>query len=81
VEGDLRALARESDGLVNSARRFSGYTRRHRFTRAKDFLMYAVGGDAPGNKTSAHIMTYLAKQIATSSGIEHSSLPLPKYLS
>jgi hypothetical protein len=55
-EGDLRPLARESDGLVNSMRRFSGHPGRHRLTRPKDFLMYAVGGDAPGSKTSAQIM-------------------------
>jgi hypothetical protein len=55
-EGDLRPLARESDGLVNWARGFSEYTWRHGLTRAKDFLMYAVGGDAPGSKTSAQIM-------------------------
>jgi len=52
-EGDLRPLARESDGRMNWARRSSGYTRRHGFLRAKNFLMYVGGADAPGSKTSA----------------------------
>jgi hypothetical protein len=41
---------------MNWARRFSGYPWRHGFNRAKDFPMYAVGGDTPGSKSGAQIM-------------------------
>ena len=55
-EGDLRSLARRSRWRVGWAHRCIGYAWSHGFTRAKNFQVHAVGGDAPRRKTNSQVM-------------------------
>ena len=49
-------LARGSCWRVGWAHRRIGYAWSHGFTRAKNFHVHAVAGDAPGRKTSTQVL-------------------------